>query len=248
MIHSSVGIHNLSRPVSIRTKTGEVQHTIASIDLQALLPHDQRESCLDIMIPVLADFAEDIHIGIFQDLLGTVQRTLQAQEARLIMTFPYFICKKAPVSATSSLMEYTCTLTGSSQDTLSPLVGVRVPVTTLCPCSREISTQGAHNQRARVILTAKPNRFIWLESLIDMVESSGSSPVYALLKRPDEKFVTENAYANPMFVEDVARKVALQARSMSSLDWFSVSVESFESIHNHNAYAYIDSNDLEKHD
>ena len=157
------------------------------------------------------------------------------------MTFPYFIAKKAPVTKTTSLMEYECGFTGSINDEEDLLLSVSVPVTTLCPCSKEISSEGAHNQRAEVKLTVRPLRFIWLEDLITLVEECGSCQLYALLKRPDEKYVTEEAYANPMFVEDVVRMVSQQVLARKDIDWFSVSVESFESIHKHSAYAYVDS-------
>lgn len=244
MTLQTVGIHNLTRPISIKTKIGATQQTVATIDLDALLPHERSQSCIEVMMPLLAEYAEDIHVGVFPELLFIVREQLQAKEARLTMTFPYFINKKAPVSATSSLMEYQCTLTGTSTKTSSPLIRVLVPVTTLCPCSKEISTAGAHNQRAEVALTVQPNGFIWLEDLITLVEESGSCQLYSLLKRPDEKYVTEMAYENPMFVEDVARMVALKTRNLKSIEWFSVGVESFESIHKHSAYAYIDSSDL----
>ncbi len=244
MTLQTVGVHKLARPISIKTKIGGIQRTVATIDLEAMLPYAMLSSCIDTMLPLIAQQAEDMHVGIFSELISSVQEALQAEEARLTVTFPYFINKKAPVSATTSLMEYQCSLTGFSKTVNSPLLTVSVPVTTLCPCSKEISSAGAHNQRAEVTLTVQPNRFIWLEDLISFVEASGSCQLFALLKRPDEKYVTETAYANPMFVEDVARKVALGVRSMDEIDWFSVSVESFESIHKHSAYAFIDSDDL----
>jgi len=181
---------------------------------------------------------------IFPDLLAEVRTKLQAKKAEMIMSFPYFIAKEAPVTRTTSLMEYKCSFTGSINETENLLLSVSVPVTTLCPCSREISSNGAHNQRAEVELTVKPLKFIWLEDLITLVEGCGSCQLYALLKRPDEKFVTEKAYANPMFVEDVVRMVSQQALAHPDIDWFSVGVESFESIHKHSAYAYVDSKDL----
>ena len=161
------------------------------------------------------------------------------------MRFSYFIAKKAPISGTVSLMEYQCAFIASSETSGEPLLTVVVPVTTLCPCSKEISECGAHNQRAEITFTVRPLALIWLEDLIVMAEACGSSEVYALLKRPDEKHVTERAYAQPMFVEDVARKVAQKAMQHTDIAWFSVGVESFESIHNHSAYAFVDSRDLE---
>jgi GTP cyclohydrolase I len=164
------------------------------------------------------------------------------------MAFPYFLAKKAPVSGTSSLMEYECAFQGTAGERNQLFVRVTVPVTTLCPCSKEISTAGAHNQRAEVCLKVEPrgNKFIWLEDLIALVEECGSCELFALLKRPDEKYVTEAAYDNPMFVEDVVRMVAQKALAHPDIAWFSIGVESFESIHKHSAFAYVDSRDLEK--
>jgi GTP cyclohydrolase I len=197
------------------------------------------------MTQLLAEFLPDIHSGVFPALLGRVREQLQAAEAQLEMRFPYFIAKQAPVTGTPSLMEYQCAFLASSETSGEPVLTVVVPVTTLCPCSKEISAAGAHNQRAEVTLTVRPLALIWLEDLISLVEVCGSSEVYALLKRPDEKYVTEQAYAQPMFVEDVARKVAQQAMAHAEIAWFSVGVESFESIHKHSAYAFVDSRDLE---
>jgi GTP cyclohydrolase I len=160
------------------------------------------------------------------------------------MTFPYFIDKKAPVSDTHSLMEYSCGFSGGIGDDEGFILSVSVPVTTLCPCSKEISAGGAHNQRAEVTLNVKFKDFIWVEDLISMVEQSASCELYALLKRPDEKYVTEKAFNNPMFVEDVVRKVAVLALADPNITWFSAGVESFESIHKHSAYAYVDSDEI----
>ncbi|MCI5225583.1 MAG: GTP cyclohydrolase I FolE2 [Candidatus Electrothrix sp. AX2] len=243
----SVGIKNFTCPVSIREHEGGMQQTVAAINLQAALPHRFKRSCLETFTCILAKYQQDMHTKIFPGLLAEVQSSLQAKQAEMEMQFRYFIAKNAPVTGTKSLMEYNCSFIGNINDQEHTLlIKVKVPLTTLCPCSKEISQQGAHNQRAEVILTLQPLGFIWLEELIRMVESCGSCELYALLKRPDEKFVTEAAYANPMFVEDVVRKVAQKAKDHTTIGWFSVSVESFESIHKHSAYAYVDSLDLEQ--
>ncbi|HHO48666.1 MAG TPA: GTP cyclohydrolase I FolE2 [Desulfobacteraceae bacterium] len=242
----SVGIKEFTCPISIREKSGSLQQTVATISMKAAMPHHQRENCVSVLVQALARYREEISVSVFPRLPAEVLRQLQAEEAELEMTFPYFIAKQAPVTLTTSLMEYECGLTGrinrAGEDEL--LLSVSVPVTTLCPCSKEISHAGAHNQRAEVRLTVRPLRFIWLEDLISLVERCGSCQLYALLKRPDEKFVTEQAYANPMFVEDVVRMVSQQAQARDDIAWFTVSVESFESIHKHSAYAYVDSRDL----
>jgi len=241
---TAVGVKDIKFPVSIREKSGKLQETVARISLHADIPKRYRETCVSTFIAALNKYQDDISVNILSKLLLEVQEELQAEAAHLEMTFPYFVEKKAPISQTTSLMEYSCSFTGSVGKDEDFMLSVQVPVTTLCPCSKEISTGGAHNQRAEVNLNVKFTGFIWLENLIDMVESAASSQVYALLKRPDEKHVTEQAYDNPMFVEDVVRKVAEMAKKHLDIYWFSVSVESFESIHKHSAYAYVDSNDI----
>jgi GTP cyclohydrolase IB len=246
MVLQSVGIKDYRCPVSIRQKGGGRQQTIARLSLQAEMAHDRQNSCITVLTGLLSSYRHDLHSAILAELLSRVRNDLQASHARLEMRFPYFITKKAPVSGTESLMEYQCAFSGSSrqgEQSSHSMLSVVVPVTTLCPCSKEISRAGAHNQRAEVTLRVQPNQFLWLEDLIGMVEQSGSCELYALLKRPDEKYVTEAAFANPMFVEDVARMVAELAMHHPAIDWFDVSVESFESIHKHSAYALVDRDD-----
>ncbi|MDR9500393.1 MAG: GTP cyclohydrolase FolE2 [Desulfurivibrionaceae bacterium] len=237
---TAVGIKNIRFPVKIREKADGHQATVASITLQVNLPRRFRQNCVPTFLGVLEKYQNDISVEIFPALLREIKEELQAESAQLEMTFPYFIEKKAPVTKTPSLMEYTCCFTGSiGTDSDDLLMSIWVPITTLCPCSKEISAYGAHNQRAEINLNIKFKHFIWLEDLITMVEKSSSCEVYALLKRPDEKYVTEMAYENPMFVEDAVRKVAVAADSHPDILWFSAGVESFESIHKHSAYAYV---------
>jgi len=240
----TVGIKDINYPVRLREKSGSYQETVASINLHVNMPQSRRGSCVTTFLAALNNYQDDISTAILPDLLGEIKEKLQAKTAHLEMTFPYFIKKKAPVSLTPSLMEYTCRFTCTVGQGKDFILSVWVPVTTLCPCSKEISEVGAHNQRAEVNLNVKFKGFIWMEDLIAMVESSGSSEVFSLLKRPDEKYVTEQAYRNPMFVEDVVRKVAETAMAHPDITWFSVGVESFESIHKHSAYAFLDSDDL----
>ena len=247
----TVGIKDIQMPVRIREKNGGLQDTVATVSMQACLPGAYRDSCVTVFTRALNKYMDEMSVTIFSTLLEEVRGTLQAESASIVMSFPYFIEKKAPVTGTRSLMEYNCTFTGSIAGSVGNegraedfTLSVLVPVTTLCPCSKEISAAGAHNQRAEVSLNVKFKKFIWVEELIDMVEQSASCPVYALLKRPDEKFVTEQAYNNPMFVEDVVRKVAVSALAHPDITWFSAGVESFESIHKHSAYAYVDSTDI----
>jgi GTP cyclohydrolase I len=240
----TVGIKNIRYPVKIREKSGGLQDTVASITLQASMPRAYRETCVSAFLAVLNKYQEEINVSVFSRLLQEVKDLLQADSAHLEMTFPYFLEKKAPVTKTSGLMEYTCRFTGGIGAGEDFILSIWVPSTTLCPCSKEISRYGAHNQRAEINLNIKPTGFVWMEDLISMVESGVSCEVYSILKRPDEKFVTEQAYNNPMFVEDVVRRVAELAQAHPCISWFSVGVESFESIHKHSAYAFVDSDDL----
>ncbi len=240
----TVGIKDIKYPVSVKEKSGKLQDTVATITLQADMPRRYRETCVSTFITLLNKYQDNMSVSIFPALLAEVKDSLQAEAAHLQMTFPYFIEKKAPITATPSLMEYTCRFTGGIGKNEDFILSVWAPVTTLCPCSKEISAAGAHNQRAEVNLNVKFKGFVWAEDLIDLLEASASSEVYALLKRPDEKLVTEQAYGNPMFVEDVVRQVAEKAMNHPDIYWFSVGVESFESIHKHSAYAYVDSNDI----
>lgn len=243
----AVGIKDIKLPVRIREKTGGLQNTVATVSMQARMPGSYRDSCVSIFTAALNRYMEEMSVTIFSGLLEDVREALQAESASIVMSFPYFIEKKAPVTGTRSLMEYNCTFTGSvgrQDQTNEFILSVLAPVTTLCPCSKEISSVGAHNQRAEVTLNVKFKKSIWVEDLVEMIEQSASCPVYALLKRPDEKFVTEQAYSNPMFVEDVVRKVAITALEHPDITWFSAGVESFESIHKHSAYAYVDSEDI----
>ncbi len=240
----SVGIKDIQIPVRVLEKGGGLQNTVATISIQASMPGRRNDSCVEVFTSALNDSLGEISAASFSRILSQIQEKLQSKAARLEMTFPFFIEKKAPVSHTRSLMEYDCTFSGGIGEDEDFILTVRVPVTTLCPCSKEISSDGAHNQRAEVSLHVKFRNFVWIEDLIVIVEQSASCEVYALLKRPDEKFVTEKAFNNPMFVEDVVRKVAVSALAHPDITWFAASVESFESIHKHSAYAYIDSDEI----
>jgi len=240
----SVGIKDIQIPVRIREKSGGLQNSFATVSLQASMPGEYRESCVITFISVLNKYMDELSVTNFPDLLAEVKDGLRAESARVEMSFPYFIEKKAPVTQTRSMMEYECSFTGEVGTDSDFILSVKVPITTLCPCSKEISEAGAHNQRAEVALNVKFKKFIWVEDLIRLIEDSASCELWALLKRPDEKYVTERAYENPMFVEDVVRKVAVSALDDKKITWFSASVESFESIHKHSAYAYVDSNEI----
>jgi len=240
----SVGIEDISYPVKIRQKAGGHQDTVSTIRLTVNMPKPNRLNCVSSFISILNNHQDDLNVTILPEILSAVKSELSADSALMEMTFPYFIEKVSPVTATPSLMEYRCRFTGGGNDDNDLIISVWVPVTTLCPCSKEISSYGAHNQRAEVNLNVRYTKFIWVEDLITLVEKTASCEVFALLKRPDEKFVTEKAYENPMFVEDVVRRIAEEATRHPDISWFSVGVESFESIHKHSAYAYIDSDEI----
>jgi GTP cyclohydrolase I len=240
----TVGLKGLQTPVKVKEKGGNLQSTIATISMQARLSEGNHENCVETFTSILNEYLDELSVTGFSDILTRLRDALQAKSVRLEMSFPYFIDKKAPVSDTHSLMEYSCCFSGGIGDDEGFILSVSVPVTTLCPCSKEISAGGAHNQRGEVTLNVKFNGFIWVEDLIAMIEQSASCEVYALLKRPDEKYVTEKAFNNPMFVEDVVRKVAVLALADPNITWFSAGVESFESIHKHSAYAYVDSDEV----
>ena len=245
MTLQTVGIKNVNLPVKVRQKTGGHQETVAAITLEAELGRRHRQRCVTEFITILNQYQNDLGATRLPSLLRETRRRLDAAAARITLTFPYFLNKRAPVTGTAGLMEYTCRFTASSNEQGEEIMlSVWVPTTTLCPCSKEISEQGAHNQRAEINLNVRYRNFIWLEDLITLVEGCASCELFSLLKRPDEKYVTEQAYANPMFVEDVARSIAEAEGAHPDILWFSVGVESFESIHKHSAYAFIDSAQL----
>jgi GTP cyclohydrolase I len=236
-----VGVKGISCPIVVSDKKKGTQHTVASINLYVDLPRHFKGTHMSRFIEVLNEHREQIHIKNFERILNDIRRVLEADSAHMELEFPYFIEKEAPVTGAAGLMEYRCALMGTVGPQKVFKVGVKVPIQTLCPCSREISDFGAHNQRGIVTVVVRYEKFFWIEDLIGLIESCGSSPVYPVLKRPDEKYVTELAYANPRFVEDVVRQAASLLGRRSEFSWFSVEAENFESIHNHSAYAYIES-------
>ena len=238
-----VGIKNLRYPITVRDRRNGFQHTVASINMFVDLPHDYKGTHMSRFVEMLHLLSPDVSLQKYAAILENMKKHLNAASAHLEMTFPYFIEKKAPVSTSPGLMDYTCSFVGSSDpngkvDLVSSVV---VPISSVCPCSMEISENGAHNQRGEVRLSTRFKKFIWMEDMIELVEESASSDVYSVLKRVDEKSVTERAFANPKFVEDIVRDVAKKLKSDDNITWFSVSAENFESIHNHSAYASITS-------
>ncbi len=236
-----VGVKNLRLPIVVRDRAQGSQHTVASVDVGADLPAAFKGTHMSRFVAALENRPEDLDYHMVKRLLEDIKRDLQARKAYVVFRFPYFIRKAAPASGSSGVVSYPCSLTGELEsDKVSFLLELSVPVMTVCPCSKAISDEGAHSQRAEVRMTIRMKGFSWLEEFIDIAEAAGSSPVYTFLKRADEKHVTEHAFANPVFVEDVVRGVAHRLSRHPHVGAFSVEVESFESIHAHNAFARID--------
>ncbi|MEN6320303.1 MAG: GTP cyclohydrolase FolE2 [Syntrophaceae bacterium] len=236
-----VGVKGIKYPIVVLDRANGTQSVNATINIYVNLPHHFKGTHMSRFVEILNEFRGQINIKTFHKILQSTRKKLHAESAHMEIEFPYFIEKTAPVSGAKSLMEYTCSFCGQNNgNTTDFLVGVVVPVTTVCPCSKEISNNGAHNQRSMVTVKVRFKKFFWLEDLIRMVEDSASGEVYSLLKRVDEKFVTEKAHENPMFVEDVVRNVAQQLNRDENFNWYCVEAENFESIHNHSAYAYVE--------
>ena len=238
---TKVGIKGIKYPMNVLDRANKTQATVATVNMYVHLAHRFKGTHMSRFVEVLNDYCSDLNLNSFFDMLDRIKNSLESPAANLEICFPYFVKKTAPVSGVPSMMEYTCKYVGEIDGSERKLfVTVEVPVCTLCPCSKEISSQGAHNQRGLVSVTVRFKEFFWIEELIETVERSASSEVFALLKREDEKFITEKAYDNPMFVEDVVREVTDKLRRDSRFTDFSVEAENFESIHNHSAYAYTE--------
>ena len=238
-----VGIKGIRHPVRVQDRSQGEQHTVAMFDMYVNLPHSFKGTHMSRFVEILNRHEYEITVESFRTILTEMARTLDAESGYVEMRFPYFVKKRAPVTGVESLMDYQVTLTGEFVDGSPEIkVTVRVPVTSLCPCSKEISDYGAHNQRSEVTVSVATRSFIWIEELIEMVEEQASCELYGLLKRPDEKYVTERAYDNPKFVEDMVRDVASVLNREDRVTSYVVESENFESIHNHSAYARLERN------
>ena len=235
-----VGVKDISYPIVVMDKNKAFQHTVARVNMYVDLPHHFKGTHMSRFIEILNAYREEIALDKMETILQKMKEKLGASSAHLEMEFPYFIEKKAPVSGAKGLMEYTCTFNATLATEFDFILGVKVPVTSLCPCSKELARFGAHNQRSIMTVRVRYREFIWIEDLIEIIETCGSSPVYSLLKREDEKFVTEQAYENPRFVEDMVREATLKLSAMDNITWFSVEAENYESIHKHSAYASVE--------
>src|SRR5690606_9011387 len=237
---NKVGIKEIRHPVRVSDRSGHEQHTIATFSMYVELPHNFKGTHMSRFVEILNSHEQEISVRTFRVMLQEISERLDARIGHIEMNFPFFMNKFAPVTGVPSLMDYEVGLHGRLENGKAVTeVRVLVPVTSLCPCSRKISAYGAHNQRSHVTVTVTPNAFVWIEELIELVESEASSELYGLLKRPDEKHVTERAYDNPKLVEDMVRDVASRLIEDERIEASTVEAENLESIHNRSAYAMI---------
>lgn len=235
-----VGIKGMRHPVRVRDRSQGEQHTIATFNMYVSLPDNFKGTHMSRFVEILNNHEYEISVESFRMMLKEMAEILDAKSGHIEMSFPYFVEKSAPVTGVTSLMDYSVSLIGEIAEGQPHIdIRVEVPVTSLCPCSKEISDYGAHNQRSHVTVTARTASFVWIEEIIELVEREASCELYGLLKRPDEKFVTERAYDNPKFVEDMVRDVAAKLNEDERITAYTVESENFESIHNHSAYAQV---------
>jgi GTP cyclohydrolase I len=236
-----VGVRGLRFPIQVRDRTRRVQNTVATLGMFVDLPKEFKGTHMSRFVEVLNAHGNIIHVENIMDILVELQQKLHSATSHLEIEFPYFMSKRSPVSKKESLMDYVARFDAAACGTeLDFVMTVKVNVTTLCPCSKAIAKYGAHNQRGEVTVALRFKKIVWIEEVIGMIEASASSELYALLKRQDEKAVTERAYENPVFVEDLVRNVALRLNAHPLVTWYKVEAENYESIHNHNAYACIE--------
>jgi GTP cyclohydrolase IB len=237
---NKVGIKDIYHPVRIQERAGGEQHTVANFNMYVDLPHNFKGTHMSRFVEILNNHEREISVKSFRDMMTELTERLDAVSGHIEMSFPYFVNKTAPVSGVQSLMDYKASLIGERKRGVSIIwAKVVVPVTSLCPCSKKISDYGAHNQRSHVTICVKVDGFVWLEELIELAEQEASCELFGILKRPDEKWVTERAYDNPKFVEDLVRDIAVRLNADERIRAYTVESENFESIHNHSAYAMI---------
>ena len=238
---NKVGVKDIYHPVRVKDRSSGEQHTVANFNMYVALPHNFKGTHMSRFVEVLHQHEREISVESFRLMLAEMTRRLDATSGHIEMSFPYFVMKTAPVSGVASLMNYEASLIGEIHGGREEMwMQVVVPVTSLCPCSKRISERGAHNQRSHITIKAKVTEHLWLEELIDIAEQEASSELFGILKRPDEKHVTERAYDNPKFVEDIVRDVAVRLNREPRVLAYVVEAENFESIHNHSAYALIE--------
>ena len=239
-----VGVKEILHPVRVKDRSGGEQHTVANFNMYVYLPHNFKGTHMSRFLEILHSHEREISVDSFMDILRQMTERLESEAGHIEMKFPYFVNKTAPVSGVKSLLDYQASLIGEVKrgGTTDLWVKVVVPVTSLCPCSKKISAYGAHNQRSHVTIKARIASHVWIEELIDFAEKEASCELFGILKRPDEKWVTERAYDNPKFVEDMVRDVAVRLNNDERIREYVVESENFESIHNHSAYALIERN------
>ena len=236
-----VGIKALRHPIRVLGRDGEIRHTVATFDMTVRLAHDVKGTHMSRFVETLESNDEALSAATFGALLKRMVERLEVTEGRIQIAFPYFIKKSAPVSGVTSLLDVEVLLTGEiSGETTTVITKVTVPVTSLCPCSKEISAYGAHNQRSHISISLRSNTPMIIEDIVRIAEDQASAELYGILKRTDEKFVTERAYDNPKFVEDLVRDIAAALNADARVDAYVIESENFESIHNHSAYAVIE--------
>lgn len=236
-----VGVRGLRFPIQVRDKARAVQNTVATIGMFVDLPKEFKGTHMSRFLEVLNAHGNVVHVESLTDILYAMQEKFHAGTSHLEIEFPYFMVKRAPISGQQSVMDYVARFDATACGReIDFVLTVKAMVTTLCPCSKAVAAYGAHNQRGEVTLHIRSRKAVWIEDLIAIIESSASSELYALLKRQDEKAVTERAYENPVFVEDLVRNVALKLNAHEDVTWYRVEAENHESIHNHNAYACIE--------
>ncbi|MEE2776692.1 MAG: GTP cyclohydrolase FolE2 [Acidobacteriota bacterium] len=235
-----VGVKNIEYPIIVKDRSNGTQSTIGRLNMYVDLPAHFKGTHMSRFLEALNAHEGPIGVEEIPEILDAMRTRLEAQTAHFFVTFPYFMEKRAPVTGARGMMPYVCGFDACAGENDDFIALAEVPVTTLCPCSKEISARGAHNQRGVVRLKVRFDGELWLEELIELVEESASCDLFPVLKRPDEKFVTEKAYDNPRFVEDLSREVTLRLKDDSRIRWFSIEVENYESIHAHNAYASIE--------
>lgn len=233
----NVGIEDLEYPIRIMDRQNQFQSTVAKVKMSVTLPKHFRGTHMSRFLEIIHDYCDVISIVKMKKIVQAMLDQFEADKSSIEIGFPYFIEKEAPVSKITSYLSYQCRLIAEQKDDFDLIVEVRVPIHSLCPCSKEISKYGAHNQRGEITVQVRMNRLIWIEELVQMAEQTASAEIYPLLKRVDEKYVTETAYENPRFVEDIMREMVIKLEKDDRVDWYHVSVKNFESIHNHNAFA-----------
>ncbi len=235
-----VGIKGLRWPITVLDKKKVSQNTIATLNMYVNLPHNFRGTHMSRFVEILNDYRGTDWIDRTGEILKKIRDVLEADASHMEIDFEYFIEKEAPVTKQTSLMSYNCRFEASFEEGEDFILSVIVPVNILCPCSKEISLHGAHNQRCKVTVSVRYSRLVWIEDIVAMVEASASGGLYAILKRPDEKHVTEHAYDHPKFVEDIVREIAIKFDNDDNVTWYRIEADSEESIHNHNAFASVE--------